>query len=77
MEAALDKATGEPLMVVTYFGEPDLTIPVLTPTPTITPQPRFASMDDANRGAAPALAANRRILPLAMSERTTFALAAP
>ena len=51
LEAALDKATGEPLMVVTYFGEPDLTVPVLTPTPTITPQPRSASMDDANRGA--------------------------
>ena len=47
MEAALDKATGEPLMVVTYFGEPDLTVPALTPTPTITPQPRSASMDDA------------------------------
>lgn len=37
LEAAIDKATGEPVMVVTYFGEPDLTVPALTPTPTVTP----------------------------------------
>ena len=46
LEAAIDKATGEPVMVVTYFGEPDLTVPVLTPTPTVTPQPRFASQGE-------------------------------
>ena len=46
LEAAIDKATGEPVMVVTYFGEPDLAVPVLTPTPTVTPQPRFASQGE-------------------------------
>ena len=46
LEAAIDKATGEPMMVVTYFGEPDLTVPVLTPTPTVTPQPRFAAQGE-------------------------------
>lgn len=46
LEAAIDKATGEPVMVVTYFGEPDLAVPVLTPTPTVTPQPRFAAQGE-------------------------------